>query len=498
MNLTWIFPLALGASLLAACSETETTPAGTPTSPALAAVATTVIQPTSTAAPTLTPTFTATPIPTAALGPTPTRTPTVTPTPIPTATVVPAPPPPTPTLTPMPIPTATPTPTATPEPLRCGDSGLPEEIVSGPDGPDGPGGHDRDSVFSAFEVHPADPDILFLGTERNGFVKSVDGGRTWVRLRQGLKTDGTGYAEVWDIAISPSDPQTMVAATLGSPGPITGPHADSGIYWSTDGGQSWTQMNCGFPSSRVMSVAFDPMDSSVAIAGLGGGFPSYPGDSNYYPGGVFRTTDGAQTWTRISVGGAEEKNSFGVMGTTRSEPWTLMTFGINGADMSENLGYLRSTDGGRSWTSFAAQHREREISSFTVSADGQVIYAHEPDTYRAWISPDAGATWSQSAIHQVNGPIAVSPADPNLVIFASQSQIRRSTDAMATVQTITTAPQPPGHFRQAPFQQIVFAPSDPRIVYAVTEGYLVYRSENSGATFELMANVRAEVLNVQP
>ena len=303
---------------------------------------------------------------------------------------------------------------------------------------------------------------------------------------------------MWDIAISSSDPKAVVAATLNSPSPITGPHADSGIYWSTDGGQSWTQMNCGVPSSRVTSVALDPMDSSVAIAGLEGGFPSYTGDSNYYPGGVFRTTDGGQTWTRVSVGGSEERNGFWVMRTVRSNPWTLMTFGINGADMSENLGFLRSTDGGLSWTPFATQHREREISSFTVSADGQVMYAHEPGTYSAWISRDAGETWSQSAIHQVNGPIAVSPADPNLVIFASQSQIRRSTDAMATVQTIITAPQPPGYFRQAPFQQIVFAPSDPRIVYAVTEGYLVYRSANSGATFELMANVRAEVLNVQP
>ena len=185
------------------------------------------------------------------------------------------------------------------------------------------------------------------------------------------------------------------------------------------------------------------------------------------------------------------------MKTVRSEPWTLITFGINSADMSENLGFLRSTDGGRSWMPFAAQLREREISSFAVSADGQVIYAHEPGTYRAWMSRDAGATWSQSAIQQVNGPIAVSQADADLVIFGSQSEIRRSTNAVATVQTIITAPQPPGHYRQAPFQQIVFAPSDPKIVYAVTEGYLVYRSENSGGTFELMANVRAEVLNVQ-
>ena len=303
---------------------------------------------------------------------------------------------------------------------------------------------------------------------------------------------------MWDIAISPSDPETLVAATLGSPGPITGYHADSGIFWSTDGGQSWTQMNCGFPSSRVTSVAFDPTDSSVAIAGLEGGFPSYTGDSNYYPGGIFRTEDGGQTWTRVSVGEAEERNGFWVMKSVSNDPETLITFGMNFYDLSENLGFLRSTDSGRSWTPFAETLRTRMITSFSVSEDGQVIYAHERDTYRAWISEDSGVSWSQSAIVQVNGPIAVSPTNPDLVIFGNLHEIRRSTNGLETVQTIATAAQPPGYSDPARFQQIAFAPSDSSVVYAVTGGYLVYRSTDSGASFALMANVRSDVLNAQP
>ena len=211
------------AVLLVACVQPEPTSLIAPTpKPTPTVTPTTLVQvsPTSGLMPTLIPSFTPTPAsaPTAPVIPTPTTSPIRIPTP-----------------TPKPTQTRTMPPTSTSEPLSCGDSGLPTEIVPGPDGPDGPGGHDNDSVFRAVEVHPTDPDTLFLGTERNGFVKSVDGGRTWVRLRQGLKTNGTGYAEVWDIAISRSDPQTMVAATLGSPGPITGPHADSGIYWSPVG-----------------------------------------------------------------------------------------------------------------------------------------------------------------------------------------------------------------------------------------------------------------------
>lgn len=70
--------------------------------------------------------------------------------------------------------------------------------------------------------------------------------------------------------------------------------------------------------------------------------------------------------------------------------------------------------------------------------------------------------------------------------------------AAANWTQVAQAPQPPGHFRAAPFQDIVFAPSDPSVVYAATEGYLVYRSADAGATWTLMANVRRDVLNAIP
>ena len=98
----------------------------------------------------------------------------------------------------------------------------------------------------------------------------------------------------------------------------------------------------------------------------------------------------------------------------------------------------------------------------------------------------------------MNGPVAVSPVDPDLVIFGSQQELRRSTNALRTVRVVVTAPQPPGLSRPAPFREVQFAPSDPSIVYAETDGYLVYRSDDAGATWRLMANVRDEVLNVQP
>jgi hypothetical protein len=90
----------------------------------------------------------------------------------------------------------------------------------------------------------------------------------------------------------------------------------------------------------------------------------------------------------------------------------------------------------------------------------------------------------------VNGPVAVSPVDPNLIVFGGFNQVRRSTNGLQNVNITFTAP--------LAIREIVFAPSDPTIVYAETDGYILYRSDDAGATWRLVASVRDDVLNVQP
>ena len=283
----------------------------------------------------------------------------------------------------------------------------------------------------------------------------------------------------------------MIAGVVGSPGPPTGPRADAGLYKSTDGGASWVQMNCGFTTSRVVSVGFDPADAEVAVAGLEGGVPSYtPRESDYYEGGIFRTVDGGNNWAKVELGPNDGRNGFWIMRVPQTDPPTIVTFGINFDDLSQNLGFLRSRDMGQTWESFADELKFKAINNFDVCSDGLVLYVDEGDTYFGWISRDGGQTWTQSAIVQVNGPIAVSPADPDLVLFASPGELRRSTDGLETVSVVLNTP--------IWVREIVFAPSDPGLVYAATDGYLVYRSDDAGLTWRLLVNVRDEVLNVQP
>ena len=423
-------------------------------------------------------------LPTAAPTPLP---PTVTPTDVPPkATRVPATPSPT-----FFAPRSTPLPTVIPtsKPETCRDFHE-TPIVSGPPGPAGP---DNDSVFRSLTVHPTDPEVVILGTERNGFVGSNDGGQTWTRLRAGLRSDSGVYSEVWDIDISPSDPDIIMAATLDSPGPILGtaPTLHAGIYRSEDGGQNWVQLNCGFTTSRATSVRMHPDDPDFVVAGLEGGEASYSDpNGGHYNGGIFRTENGGESWQRVEVGENDELNGFLVMTVVPTTPPTFVTFGKNFDDLSVNLRFIRSIDNGKTWEFFGNELRNKRISSFTVSPDGQTMFADEGGTYFGWISRDVGETWTRSDTVQVNGDVAVSPLDPNLILFISPGEIRRSTNGLVNVSVVFTD--------DVKFREIVFASSRPTTVYAEAEGYLLYGSDDSGATWRFMANVRKDVLNIQP
>ncbi len=416
--------------------------------------------------------------------------------PTPMATVTPVPeirPTSGPGNTPIPTPesTATPEPELVPTPeIEACRVSYPAPIIPGPSVPNEP--QDGDRVFRSLTVHPSDPDTVLLGTERNGFMLTNDGGTTWTRLRAGLYSREWGYPEIWDIDFSASNPDVIMAATLGSPGPAVGADVENGLYRSSDGGQTWTQLNCGFVNSRVVSVRIDPSNPDVAVVGIEGGWPSFtgPGVREYFPGGIFRTEDAGQNWTRVSVGSNDDRNGYVVMRITGGDQPQLVTFGANHDDASENLGFMRSSDMGITWESFAPDFRTREVFTFDISTDGQTIYVNEGGSYFGWVSRDAGETWSQGPILQVNGPIAVSPADPSLVIFGSPGDIRRSTDGLSSMRVVFST--------GITVREIVFSPSHPNVVYAEADGYFLYRSDDAGLTWRLVVHGRDEVLNAQP
>ena len=373
------------------------------------------------------------------------------------------------------------------------DIGNGNTIISGPSAPTE---HDPDSVFRALSVHPTDPNTVYLGTETNGLVKSTDGGSNWTRLRKGISHGSLGtYPEVYDISIAKSTPEVLYISTVGSPGPVIG--ASSGVYKSSDEGATWIRRNYQLQNARMTCINVDPTDPNIVVLGISGGYSTDVTDGNFYDGGIFRSSDGGANWTQITTGSDDDKNQFSIIKRAKNDSNKLYTFGFSYAyadagDASLNLGFLKSTDNGLTWVSFALALKSKWVNYFDLSSDGNTIYAGVPDDYKIYKSTDGGDSWDSGFIVGTSCyAIAVSPSDPNRVLYGTVDKFYLSTDGLQSSAAVLSG-------LSTVVDDIVFAPSDNTIVYAVMKGYLLYKSTDSGASFSLMKNIRDDVLNVIP
>lgn len=381
----------------------------------------------------------------------------------------------------------------------CGNAlGNGDEIIQGPPGPDGP---DRDNPFRSLTVHPTNPNTLIVGTERNGFLKSTDAGVTWERFRSGLRHMDDLYPEIYDIGISKSDPEIVYSITTGGgPGPLTGnlPSTSGGAYKSEDGGRTWSRINCGIQQNggRTTAVYADPANSLHAILAISGGETSFFGEGipagKYIEGGIYATTDGGATWQRLDAAPNDERSEYVYFRAASSNPSMLFTFALNRDNPDLSPGFLKSIDGGNTWSQFAPSMQKKAITYFDVSADGMRLYAiADSDLDRAlYRSNDAGNTWEQFPIFSSGYTLTVSPQDVDRVLFGQIDGLYLSTDGLGTSNRVLASDER--------MSDLVFAPSNPSIVYAITQGYVLYKSTDEGDSFTQIKNLRNDVLNSNP
>ena len=357
-----------------------------------------------------------------------------------------------------------------------------------------------DNPFRSLTIHPQDPNIILIGTEANGFVKSIDGGQTWARFRYGLRHSKASserlYPEVYDIAFSESNPEIIYAATTSGPGPLAGPDGGSGgIYKSTDGGETWIRKNCGLDNEWILCVHVSPDNPDVAVIGIAGGEASgsYGNikEGDFFDGGIFRTTDGGENWNRVELATNDNKNGYEYIRFVRNNPLVLYTFGLlrENENSSQNIGFYKSTDGGESWIAFASDIKDHKITYFDISSDGKIIYA--VDEMKIIKSIDSGKTWNEYELHSSGYVIEMFPDYPERVLFSKVDGVYLSEDGLQTeTKVIDVKGRHPS--------DIAIAPSDSNIVYAIDIGYDVYKSVDGGRTFTKIVNLREDVLNVIP
>ncbi len=165
-------------------------------------------------------------------------------------------------------------------------------------------------------THPENPDIVYVAaqghlwgyTGQRGLYKTTDGGETWLKLGNGLPDDGkTGCT---DIEIDPSDPDVLYTAfwqRLRQPHRFDSGGPNGGLFKSTDGGQTWKKLTDGLPEGDIgrIGIAVCRSKPNIVVAIVEHGFQPKRGSEEYEDmsklgSGIFRSEDGGETWSFVN------------------------------------------------------------------------------------------------------------------------------------------------------------------------------------------------------
>ena len=250
--------------------------------------------------------------------------------------------------------------------------------------------------IGAVEVAPSNPEILYVGSGEglqrpdlstgNGLYRSDNGGRSWTHL--GLR-DGQ---QIPRIAIDPTNPDRIFVAVLGHP---YGPNAERGIYRSTDGGKTLERVLFKDENTGAADVVLSPDDPNTVYAVLWEARQG-PWENAAWSGpnsGLFKSTDGGTTWTQLTGGLPTTADGLGRLGIgiSPSNPRRIFVTATAGA----KSGIYRSDDAGASWTRTTTDSRifgrGDDFAAVTVDPrDPNTVYSMN---VVAWKSTDGGVTW---------------------------------------------------------------------------------------------------------
>jgi photosystem II stability/assembly factor-like uncharacterized protein len=264
-----------------------------------------------------------------------------------------------------------------------------------------------------------DPNIIWVGTGEecvrnsvawgDGIYKSTDGGKTFARM--GLETTQT----IARVLTHPADPNIVFVAASGHPWGTTG---DRGLFKTTDGGATWTKLAGGLPNdgkTGAIDLVMHPADPNTLYVALWQRLRQpWRFDSGGPNGGIFKTTDGGATWTKLTQGLPTGDIGRVGLAISRSNPKVLAAIVEHGYQPQQTIrsgteqkpnpeyddmtklgtGVYRSEDGGATWTFMSRQNNRPFYYSH--------IYINPlEDKWIYWLatnmsfSADGGRTWSQ-------------------------------------------------------------------------------------------------------
>ena len=301
------------------------------------------------------------------------------------------------------------------------------------------------STFGDVAIAPSDPDIVYAGTGEqqnrqstswgNGVYRSNDAGATWEHL--GLdETHHTGR-----VRVHPSNPDIVYVAALGnlwrsSPG--------RGVYRSRDGGRSWDKVLYVDEHTGAVDLVIDPSDPDVLYAAMYQRQRRTWGFNGGGPGsGVYKTTDGGDSWRELTDGLPDgDKGRIGIA-ISATNPQILNML----MQHSEDGGGYRSEDGGESWEKVSDQNIRPMYYShiFIDPTNEDRVYTLATSSHR---SEDGGRTFEEIAprptydvgVHADHHTMWIDPLDPEHFYLAGDAGLHETYDRGVTFRRINNLP----------------------------------------------------------
>ena len=270
----------------------------------------------------------------------------------------------------------------------------------------------------AIGLSDSDPNTIYIGmgespirgnvSHGDGVYKSTDAGKTWKRF--GLEDS----RQIPRIRVHPRNPDLVYAAVLGH---VWGPNEQRGIFRSKDGGKNWERILFRSNKAGASDLIMDPTNPNILYAGFWEVYRRpWTLESGGPGGGIFKSTDGGDTWIEITRNEGLPKGIVGKIGIAVSPANPDRVWAIIEA---EDGGVFRSDNAGRTWSKLNEERRLRQrawyytrIYADTKNAD--TVYVLNTGFYK---SNDGGRTYSSIAVpHGDNHDLWIAPEDPNRMI----------------------------------------------------------------------------------
>jgi len=286
--------------------------------------------------------------------------------------------------------------------------------------------------IGSVEVSRSNPDIVWVGTGEStcrnsvaigdGVYKSEDGGKTWTH--KGL----TETRHVDRILIDPTNPDIVYVGAMGH---LWGPNKERGVFKTTDGGKTWRKTLYFDENTGIAEMVMDPANNHIIYAAA----YNHRRNPFYYNSGgpnsgLYKSTDSGETWKQLKNGLPEGTNGRIGISVCRTKPEVVYTIIEN-----KDGGIFRSDDKGESWTRMCDKKTYDQVnfrpfyySKINVDPNNdRIIYAYSG---KAYVSEDGGKTFTQIArsAHADHHRIWINPFNSNHIIDGNDGGIDISFD----------------------------------------------------------------------